>query len=391
MISSRLFCILYYSVLLSLSDNLYGIVRLEMMKIEYCITVILSIQGGGNMSELKEIREKILVNIKDVVGQNKEKVEDAYKRVMKLEYIARREGLLALEYEAEFIPKEIPLCNEIIEMIEMIVDGMEPQIFEELMTIRFFAVCNYTEVEALLYFLYARSMLMIQSGVSSWLIEELFNAVIPNDVLSFRQKRIMMDVDKTQKISEWKSVLTETENELLYDMSVQLKGLSEEEWKIVVSSKGFYGFDKILPYLETETKALAKNYMNDYRYYVIMRNPTVVIEQELIELKKELEKIISRLRSKEESKSILDNILKCSDKEIQLILRNVDNFTLSVALKDVKEEVAECFFRNMSLRLKYMVQEDMEYMGPICMSDVEDAQRKIVQTARNILDWREDV
>lgn len=391
MISSRLFCILYYSVLLSLSDNLYGIVRLEMMKIEYCITVILSIQGGGNMSELKEIREKILVNIKDVVGQNKEKVEDAYKRVMKLEYIARREGLLALEYEAEFIPKEIPLCNEIIEMIEMIVDGMEPQIFEELMTIRFFAVCNYTEVEALLYFLYARSMLMIQSGVSSWLIEELFNAVIPNDVLSFRQKRIMMDVDKTQKISEWKSVLTETENELLYDMSVQLKGLSEEEWKIVVSSKGFYGFDKILPYLETETKALAKNYMNDYRYYVIMRNPTVVIEQELIELKKELEKIISRLRSKEESKSILDNILKCSDKEIQLILRNVDNFTLSVALKDVKEEVAECFFRNMSLRLKYMVQEDMEYMGSICMSDVEDAQRKIVQTARNILDWREDV
>ena len=56
------------------------------------------------MSELKEIREIILVNIKEVARDNKEKIEDAYKRVMKLEHIAQREGLLALEYEAEFIP-----------------------------------------------------------------------------------------------------------------------------------------------------------------------------------------------------------------------------------------------------------------------------------------------
>ena len=84
------------------------------------------------MSELKEIREKILVNIKEVAGANKEKIEDAYKRVMKLEHIARREGLLALEYEAEFLPKETPLCNEITEMIEMVVDGTEPVILKNL-------------------------------------------------------------------------------------------------------------------------------------------------------------------------------------------------------------------------------------------------------------------
>ena len=140
------------------------------------------------MSELKEIREKILVNIKEVVEQNREKVEDAYKQVMKLEYIARREGLLALEYEAEFMPKDTPLCNEIIEMIELVVGGTEPKIIEEFMTIKFFAVHDYDEIEALLYFLYARSMLMIQSATDPRVIEELFHEVIPKGRMTFNEE-----------------------------------------------------------------------------------------------------------------------------------------------------------------------------------------------------------
>ena len=311
------------------------------------------------MSELKEIREKILVNIKEVAEANKEKIEDAYKRVMKLEHIARREGLLALEYEAEFIPKETPLCNEITEMIEMVVDGTEPNIFEELITIKFFAVHNYTEIDALLYYFYARSILMIQAGMSPWMIEELFNTVIPNAVLIFRQERNRVEEDKWQRIEEWKSVMTEAERELLYGMSRQLQILSEEEWKIVVSSNGFYGLDKVLPYMEEDTKVLAKNYMNDYRYYVIMRSPSTVTEQELEELNKELEKVIIRMRGKEELKNILDDIQKCSDEEIQLLLRHIDNLTLSVALKGAREETAECFYCNLSLRLKQLILEDM--------------------------------
>ena len=336
------------------------------------------------MSELKEIREKILVNIKEVAGANKEKIEDAYKRVMKLEHIARREGLLALEYEAEFIPKETPLCNEITEMIELVVDGTEPQIFEELMTIKFFAVHNYTEIDALLYFLYARSMLMIQAGMSPRLIEELFNAVIPKEVFIFERERMKAEEAKKQMIAEWKSVMTEAENELLAGMSEQLHDLSEEEWKTVVSSKGFYGFDKVLPYMDEDMKALAQKNMNAYRYYVIMRNPGTVTEQELEELDKELEKVISRMRSKEE-KGVLDDIQKCTDEEIQLLLRNIDNLTLAVALKGAREETAECFYRNLSLRLRHLIQEDMEYMGPVRMCDVEESEKKIMEVAKNVL------
>ena len=341
------------------------------------------------MSELKEIREKVLVNIKEVARQHKEKIEDAYKRVMKLEHIARREGLLALEYEAEFIPKETPLCNQLTKMIELVVDGTDSQVIEELMTIKFFAVHNFTGIDAILYFLYARSMLMIQAGISPRLIEELFNAMIPNEVLNFERECIRMEEDKKQKIAEWKNVMTEEESELLYSMSKQLQSLSEEEWKTVVSSKGFYGFDKVLPYMEEDTKALAKKYMNDYRYYVIMRSPSEVTEQELEELNKELEKVIIRMRGKEEMKSILDDIQKCSDEEIQLLLRDIDNLTLAVALKGARVKTAECFYRNLSLRLRRLIQEDMEYMGPVRMCDVEEAEGKIIEVARNVLNWKE--
>lgn len=339
------------------------------------------------MSELKEIREIILVNIKDVVRENKEKVEDAYKRVMKMAHLAHREGLLALDYEAEFIPKETPLCNEIAEMAELIAGGMDSKIFEELMTIKFFAVHNYTGIDALLYFLYARSMYMIQMAASSREIEALFNAVLPKELITFDKERTMWEEEKKQKFNKWIDLLTEEERELLHDVSVKLQELSEEEWKVVIGNHGFCGFDRVLPYLDKQTQVLVKNYMNDYRYYVIMNSPRAITEQELEDLKEELEKVILRVQGKDEVKRILDDIQKCTDEEVQLLLRHVDNLTLEVALKGAKKETAECFYRNLSLRLQYMIQEDMEYMGPVRMCDVEEAEEKIMGAARKVLDW----
>ena len=341
------------------------------------------------MSELKEIREIILVNIKEVVRENKEKVEEAYKRVMRLAHLAHREGLLALDYEAELIPKETPLCNEITEMIDLIVSGTDPKIFEEIMTIKFFAIHDYTGIDALLYFLYARSIYMIQIAASSRDIEALFNAVLPNDVLAFDKERTMWKEEKKQKIKDWKDNLTEEEKELLSHMSARLQELSEEEWKVVIGNNGFYGFDRILPYLNEETAGLVKNYMNDYRYYVIMNDPRTVTQQELEELNKELEKVIIRIQGKGKVKGILDKIEKCTDEETQLLLRHIDTLTLSVALKGARKETAECFYRNLSVRLRYLIQEDMEYMGPVRMCDVEESESKIIGVARNVLNWEE--
>ncbi len=99
-----------------------------------------------------------------------------------------------------------------------------------------------------------------------------------------------------KKIENWKSVLTDAEKEALSDISQQLKELSEEEWNIIVSHKGFYGFDKVLPYLDETAQLLAKKYMNEYRYYVIMRSPSIVQEQELKEMALELSTLITGLQ-----------------------------------------------------------------------------------------------
>mgnify|MGYP003296512851 CR=1 FL=1 len=112
-------------------------------------------------------------------------------------------------------------------------------------------------------------------------------------------------------------------------------------------------------------------------------------KQELEELNQELEKVIVKIQGKEKVKGILDDVEKCTDEEIQLLLRHIDTLTLSVALKGARKETAECFYRNLSVRLRYLIQEEMEYMGPVRMRDVEEVEEKIIEIARNVLNWNE--
>ena len=74
------------------------------------------------------------------------------------------------------------------------------------------------------------------------------------------------------------------------------------------------------------------------------------------------------------------------DKAIQRVLRNVDNNDLAVALKGANEQVQNAIFNNLSKRLVVMIKEDMEFMGPVRMKDVEEAQQKIVNIIRKLED-----
>lgn len=332
------------------------------------------------MSELKEIRDVALVNAKEVVEQNKEVIQEAYKWVMRFAYLSRREGMLALECEAEFIPKDMPLCDRLTEMVQMVTDGIEPQFFSELLTLKFMAN-KYTGRDALLYYIYARSMLLIQEGASGFQLEQFINAIIPEQILIFDEQHRIENEWNEQKINNMKNNLSEGARKQLEDISRQLCDLNEEEWKKIVSSYGFYGFDKLLPLLDEEVQDLVATYMNPYRYYTIMRMINAVTEQEMNEMADDLTVMIEALREKEKGKGLLDGMVEYSDRELQELMREVDNQTLTLALKGEREEIVECFFRNLSPRLKYMIQEDMEYMGPVRLREVEEAQRKIVQIA----------
>ena len=74
------------------------------------------------------------------------------------------------------------------------------------------------------------------------------------------------------------------------------------------------------------------------------------------------------------------------DRAIQKVLRDVDQQDLAKALKSVDTEVQDKIFRNMSKRAASMLKEDMEFMGPIRVKDVEEAQQKIVSNIRRLQD-----
>lgn len=88
---------------------------------------------------------------------------------------------------------------------------------------------------------------------------------------------------------------------------------------------------------------------------------------------------------------VFEDIMSLDDRAIQRVLRDVDNNDLATALKGANEEVQGVIFRNMSKRLAAMIQEDMEFMGPVRLKDVEEAQQKIVNIIRKLEDSAEIV
>ncbi len=88
---------------------------------------------------------------------------------------------------------------------------------------------------------------------------------------------------------------------------------------------------------------------------------------------------------------VFEDIVMLDDRAIQKVLREVDTSELAKALKSVDSEVQDKIYRNMSKRAASLLKEDMEYMGPIRLKDVEEAQQKIVSIIRKLEDQGEIV
>ena len=83
---------------------------------------------------------------------------------------------------------------------------------------------------------------------------------------------------------------------------------------------------------------------------------------------------------------VFEDVLLVDDKGIQSVLKEVENDELALSLKTASDELKEKIFGNMSERAVTMIQEEMEYMGPVRVSDVEAAQQRIVDIVRRLED-----
>ena len=81
---------------------------------------------------------------------------------------------------------------------------------------------------------------------------------------------------------------------------------------------------------------------------------------------------------------VFDNLLEIDDRSMQELLRQVASDKLLLAMKGAEDDMKEKIFKNMSQRAAEMLKDDLESKGPVKISEVEDAQKEILQTARKL-------
>lgn len=106
-------------------------------------------------------------------------------------------------------------------------------------------------------------------------------------------------------------------------------------------------------------------------------------EQLLEEIKERNEELSLRI---EEMMFVFDTLLEVDDRGIQALLREISNELLVVALKGCDPEISDKILGNMSKRAATLLREDMDAKGPIKLSDVESAQKDILDVARRLAD-----
>ena len=83
---------------------------------------------------------------------------------------------------------------------------------------------------------------------------------------------------------------------------------------------------------------------------------------------------------------VFDDILKLTDRDIQALLKNIETSQWAMALKGASEDLKEKVLKNMSKRAADLLKEEIEYLGPVRLSNVEQMQQQIVDVVRKLED-----
>ena len=81
---------------------------------------------------------------------------------------------------------------------------------------------------------------------------------------------------------------------------------------------------------------------------------------------------------------VFEDVTKLAAKHIQRVLKDIETSDITLALKSSTQEVKNCIFDNVSSRLRQLIEEDMQFMGPVRLKDVEEAQQRIVNIVRRL-------
>ncbi|MFA9463841.1 MAG: flagellar motor switch protein FliG [Velocimicrobium sp.] len=220
--------------------------------------------------------------------------------------------------------------------------------------VRPFEFVRKTDASQLLNFIqdeHPQTIALILSYLSSGQASQIISALTPDKQTDVAKRIAQMDRTSPDVIKEVERVLEQ-----------KLASLVNQDYTIVG------GVDSIVEILNTVDRGTEKHIME-----------TLEIEEP---------ELADEIRRK---MFVFEDILSLDNKSIQRVLREVDNNELAVALKGSNEEVQNVIFENLSKRLATMIKEDMDFMGPVRLKDVEEAQQKIVNIIRKLEDSAEIV
>lgn len=220
--------------------------------------------------------------------------------------------------------------------------------------VRPFEFVRKTDASQVLNFIqdeHPQTIAMILSYLSPNQASMIIGALDPEKQADVAKRIAMMDRTSPDVIKEVESVLER-----------KLASLANQDYTIVG------GVDAIVNILNTVDRSTEKHIME-------------TLEVEEPELADEIRKKMF----------VFEDILLLDDRAIQRVLRDVENGDLAIALKGANEDVKGAILKNLSKRLAAMIEEDMEFMGPVRMKDVEEAQQKIVAVIRKLEDSAEIV
>ena len=288
--------------------------------------------------EIEELTLEI-ANTRSVSPQVKEDVlNEFYQICLAQQYIA--EG--GIGYAKELLDKALGE-DRAKEVITKLTASLQVRPFEFVRKTDPSQLLNFIQDE------HPQTIAMILSYLTSAQAALVIGALPPEKQADVAKRIAMMDRTSPDVIKEVERVLEK-----------KLSSLVNQDYTIVG------GVDAIVNILNTVDRTTEKHIMES-------------LEIEEPELADEIRKKMF----------VFEDILSLDDRAIQRVLRDVDNSDLALALKGATEEVQNVILNNLSKRLAVMIKEDMEYMGPVRMKDVEEAQQKIVNIIRKLEDSAE--
>ncbi|MCR5799416.1 MAG: flagellar motor switch protein FliG [Lachnospiraceae bacterium] len=290
--------------------------------------------------EIEELTLEI-ANTRSITPSVKDEVVDEFYRVcLAQQYIA--EG--GIGYAKELLEKALG-SEQAVEVISKLTASLQVKPFE---------FVRKTEPSQLLNFIqdeHPQTIALILSYLAPSQAAAIISALPPERQPDVAKRVAMMDRTSPEIIKEVEKMLES-----------KLASLVNQDYTIIG------GVDQVVEILNAVDRGTEKHIME-------------IMEIEEPELADDIRKKMF----------VFEDILLLDDRAIQRVLRDVDNNDLALALKGTNEEVQNAIFNNLSKRLATMIKEDMEFMGPVRMKDVEEAQQKIVNIIRKLEDSAEIV